>query len=90
MARALEELIQVGSAGDQHTIEAELMNIQGKTHPWISRITGAMTQGALADCFKRFPSVATIVTLIPGTIQGIIADTKINENYAVDLVRKYG
>ena len=61
----------------------------GTMHPWISRITGAMTQGALADCFKRFPFVAKIVmTLAPGAITKAIADTKINEKYSIDLIRK--
>ncbi|KAI9787991.1 MAG: hypothetical protein M1816_007295 [Peltula sp. TS41687] len=61
----------------------------GETHPWIARITGAMTQGALADCFKRFPMIAKFVlALVPGMIERIIADTKINERYAIDLVKK--
>ena len=61
----------------------------GVTHPWISRITGAMTQGALADCFKRFPFVEKLVmTLAPGAIQKAIADTKTNERYSIDLVQK--
>lgn len=46
-------------------------------------------QGALADCFKRFPWLAKIVlALFPGKIQDIIKDTKINENYSIDLVTK--
>ena len=61
----------------------------GVTHPWVSRITGAMTQGALADCFKRFPLVAKLaMTLAPGTIQKAIADTKINERYSIDLIQR--
>jgi hypothetical protein len=64
------------------------MPSEGEIHPWISRITGAMTQGALADCFKRFPSLAILAKLMPGTIEKIIADTKINERYAVDLVKE--
>lgn len=61
----------------------------GSTHPWISRITGAMTQGALADCFRRFPLIAKMVmTMAPGTVQNAIADTKINEQYSIELVRR--
>ena len=61
----------------------------GHTHPWISRITGAMTQGALADCFKRFPFLAKVMTVAaPGAIHKAIADTKINEKYAIDLIEK--
>ena len=61
----------------------------GQKHPWIARIEGAMMQGALADCFKRFPTLAKIVmALVPGTIQKIIEDTKKNERYSIDLVEK--
>ena len=52
-------------------------------------MTGAMMQGALADCFKRFPTVATLVMkFFGGRIKQIIADTKINEKYSIDLVKK--
>ncbi|PVH97982.1 putative cytochrome P450 [Periconia macrospinosa] len=58
-------------------------------HPWIARIEGAMMQGALADCFKRFPWLAKMVlALFPGKIQDIIKDTKINEDYSINLVTK--
>lgn len=61
----------------------------GKIHPWILRMEGALTQGALADCFKRFPWIAkAIMVLVPGTIQRIVADTKTNEEYSIDLIRK--
>ena len=61
----------------------------GETHPWIQRITGAMTQGALADCFKRFPWLAAIsLKCMPGTIRKVIADTKINEEYSINLVKR--
>ena len=59
-------------------------------HPWISRMTGAMTQGALADCLKRFPLFAKFVmTCMSGPIKRIIADTKINEEYSIELVKRY-
>lgn len=61
----------------------------GYKHPWITRIEGAMMQGALADCSKRFSSSATVVmTVMPGAIQKLITDTKINEEYSIDLVKK--
>jgi len=61
----------------------------GEKHPWISRIEGAMMQGALADCFKRFPFLAKVVmALVPGAIQKIIADTKLNEKYSIDLTKQ--
>ncbi|KAL8824955.1 MAG: hypothetical protein Q9191_004703 [Dirinaria sp. TL-2023a] len=53
------------------------------------RMEGALTQGALADCFKRFPSIAkAVMAVMPGTIERIIADTKINEEYSINLIRK--
>ena len=61
----------------------------GILHPWISRITGAMTQGALADCLRRFPILAIVVTkLFSGPISKAIADTKINEQMSIDLVAR--
>ena len=60
-------------------------------HPWIHRMTGAMMQGAIADCFTRFPMVAKLVmTLFGSHIKRIIADTKINEGYSIDLVERFG
>lgn len=48
-------------------------------------------QGAVADCFKRFPTVATVVlTFFGGHIKRIIADTKINEEYSIDLIQRCG
>ena len=58
-------------------------------HPWISRMTGAMTQGAVADCFKRFPMLAkAAMAIMSGTIMRVIHDTKINEDYSIDVVTK--
>lgn len=51
---------------------------------------GALNQGALADSFKRFPGIAWIfLKVMPGAIQRIIEDTKKNENYAIELIKKY-
>ena len=61
----------------------------GETHPWVQTITGLTTQGALADCFKRFPWLAAIITkCVPGNIQKLIADRKANEEYSINLVKK--
>ena len=50
---------------------------------------GALTQGALADCLKRFPTIAkAIVKLFPGIIRQIVADTKINEEYSIQLIQR--
>ena len=58
-------------------------------HPWISRMTNAMMQGAVADCFKRFPTIAKItLTFFESHIKRIIADTKINEEYSIELVER--
>ncbi|KAF2492608.1 putative cytochrome P450 [Lophium mytilinum] len=61
----------------------------GEIHPWIARITGAMTQGALADTFKRFPAVARVVTtLMSGAVKKLVLDCKLNEQLSLDLVKK--
>lgn len=59
-------------------------------HPWISRMTGAMTQGAVADSLTRFPLFAKFVmTFMSGPLKRIISDTKINEEYSIKLVKRY-
>lgn len=61
----------------------------GENHPWISIAVGAMTQGALADTFKRFPSLGSlVVTLFPGPLRRLIEDTKTNEAYAIKLIKR--
>ncbi|PVI03628.1 benzoate 4-monooxygenase cytochrome P450 [Periconia macrospinosa] len=61
----------------------------GNLHPWIARIKGAMKQGALADTFKRFPTVGSIAMILwSSTIERLTLDCKLNEEYALDLVRK--
>ena len=53
-------------------------------------MTGAMMKGALADCATRFPAIAKIaLTLFKTQINRLIADTKINEEYSIELVKKY-
>ncbi|KAI1380476.1 benzoate 4-monooxygenase cytochrome P450 [Hypoxylon crocopeplum] len=56
-------------------------------HPWIKLVTGAMSQGALADCMSRFPMVAAVFKwLMPGTIDKLIEDTRAHEAHTIDLV----
>lgn len=51
---------------------------------------GAMRQGALADTFKRFPTLGAVVkSLFPGPIRRLTEDTKTNEAYAIKLIQKY-
>ena len=48
-----------------------------------------MKQGALADTFKRFPTAAQVAMLfLSKAIDSIKMDCKLNEEYALDLVRK--
>lgn len=52
-------------------------------------MTGAMMKGALADCATRFPTVAKLVfTVFSGRINRLILDTKVNEEYSVQLVER--
>ncbi|KAL2833623.1 benzoate 4-monooxygenase cytochrome P450 [Aspergillus pseudoustus] len=58
-------------------------------HPWISTMLGALTKGALVDVYGRFPSIASMVmTLFPGKINGLIEQTKKNEEMALDLIKR--
>ena len=82
-------LSPVGRHQNRSVLCLRLLIHLGDTHPWIQRITGAMTQGALADCFRRFPLIAAVVLrCIPGTVQKVIADCKINERFSIDLVER--
>jgi cytochrome P450 len=48
-----------------------------------------MTQGALADTFKRFPAFAAVATvLLSKPIAKLTLDCKLNEEYSLDLVKK--
>ncbi|KAI9685123.1 MAG: hypothetical protein M1822_004710 [Bathelium mastoideum] len=61
----------------------------GKPLPWIELVLGALKQGALADTLKRFPLLANIfLTLMPGTLQKIIEQTKVFERNCVELIKR--
>ncbi|KAK3343539.1 benzoate 4-monooxygenase cytochrome P450 [Lasiosphaeria hispida] len=56
-------------------------------HPWIAIALGALTQGALADALKRFPTLAMIATpLLRSKIKELTEDTRKNEDFAIDLI----
>ncbi|KAK2755487.1 hypothetical protein FQN54_006424 [Arachnomyces sp. PD_36] len=58
-------------------------------HPWISITLGALSQGALADVFKRFPTVGTLINLFfPSKIQKLTEQTRQNEDLAMNLVQR--
>ncbi len=82
----------IESSRDLHKEVVELDCLLRSTedvHPWIDRMTGAMMQGAVADCFNRFPTLAKIAwTLFGRHIRSIIEDTKINERYSIELVER--
>lgn len=49
---------------------------------------GALTQGALADMFKRFPGLtATFMPLLESKIRKLTEDTLTNEEFAIELVK---
>lgn len=59
-------------------------------HPWISVTLGALTQGALVDVFKRFPTVAgLLMVVVGGKIKKLMKETSTNEEYAIELVNRY-
>lgn len=46
-------------------------------------------QGAVADCFNRFPTIAKLAwAFFGGHIRSIIEDTKINELYSIELLER--
>jgi cytochrome P450 len=50
---------------------------------------GALAQGALADMFKRFPGLATVVMpIFKSKIDKLTEDTRTNEEFAITLVAK--
>jgi len=58
-------------------------------HPWITITLGALTQGALADALKRFPTLAMIAApLLRGKIRELTKDTRKNEDFAIDLINR--
>lgn len=60
-----------------------------QVHPWIHQMTGALMQGAIADTFFRFPLLAKVaLRFFSRQFNRIVADTKINEQYSIDLVKK--
>lgn len=66
------------------------LELADEPHPWISIAVGALMQGALADTFKRFVLIGQIVQMvIPGKIRKLIEDTKTNERFSIDLVKKF-
>lgn len=61
--------------------------ISARYHEWIRLVTGAMSQGALADAFGRFPAISAVIQrLFPGMIDKIIQDTRKHEAHTMDLV----
>jgi hypothetical protein len=48
-----------------------------------------LTQGALADALKRFPTLAMIAApLLRGKIRELTKDTRKNEDFAIDLINR--
>jgi len=61
----------------------------GVEHPWIAITLGALTQGALADALKCFPTLAMIATpLLLSKIKELTEDTRKNEDFAIDLINR--
>ncbi|RYP61516.1 hypothetical protein DL770_009770 [Monosporascus sp. CRB-9-2] len=51
--------------------------------------SGALTQGALADVLKRFPTFASVLMVVMGNkIRKLMEDTRTNEGYAIDLINR--
>ncbi|KAL2882019.1 hypothetical protein SGCOL_002759 [Colletotrichum sp. CLE4] len=60
----------------------------GKEHFWVSIVTKSLRMGALADCFRRFPALASIVqTVVSGLIDKLLKDSRTHQKYTMDLVQ---
>ncbi|KAK9415588.1 putative Cytochrome P450 [Seiridium unicorne] len=58
-------------------------------HPWISVTFGALMQGALVDVLNRFPLLAKfILVAFRRKISKMTADTRMNENWALQAVQR--
>ncbi|KAI0543351.1 benzoate 4-monooxygenase cytochrome P450 [Xylaria curta] len=58
-------------------------------HPWISIILGALTQGALADVLKRFPTLGKVLMVVlRPQIAKLTKDTATVEDMAINLVER--
>ncbi|KAI8627402.1 cytochrome P450 [Xylariaceae sp. FL1651] len=59
------------------------------THPWIATLLGALTKGAMADTFKRFPTAAKAIHILAAKqISKLYEDTEENEDMAIELINK--
>ncbi|XXH01869.1 hypothetical protein Hte_008231 [Hypoxylon texense] len=58
-------------------------------NPWITSLLGALTKGAMADTFKRFPAAAKIIGIIlRKQLAKLFEDTAKIEEMAIELVKK--
>ncbi|KAF3798974.1 Cytochrome P450 monooxygenase aclL [Colletotrichum gloeosporioides] len=61
----------------------------GEEHPWVSIVVKSLRMGAMADCFKRFPSVGAVFQkMFPSLLTKLIEDTRKHEAYTMELVQK--
>lgn len=62
----------------------------GEQHPWIAVSLGALKVFPLIDAFKRFPLVGALFTsLMPAMIEKITQETLQNEEFSIEIVKKY-
>ncbi|OAA35821.1 benzoate 4-monooxygenase cytochrome P450 [Beauveria brongniartii RCEF 3172] len=59
----------------------------GKEHFWVTIVTKSLRLGALADCFRRFPTAAAIfqVVFFP-TINKLMKENRMHQKFTMDLV----
>lgn len=63
----------------------------GREHFWVAIVTKSLRLGALADCFRRFPMLSTVIqTLFASFIDKVLQDSRKHQKYTMDLVQKYG
>nr|POE75176.1 cytochrome p450 monooxygenase hmp1 [Quercus suber]POE94744.1 cytochrome p450 monooxygenase hmp1 [Quercus suber] len=61
----------------------------GKQHFWVSIVTKSLRLGALADCFRRFPTMAAVVQKLGSSfIDKLMQDNRRHQKYTMDVVQK--
>lgn len=61
----------------------------GTEHFWVSIVSKSLRLGALLNCFRRFPAVATVfLWLFSGLIDNLLKENNRHGQYTMDMVQK--
>jgi len=61
----------------------------GREHFWVAAVVKSMRLGAVADCFARFPFIATVIQMLfRGFVEKMLADADVHRRYCRDVIKK--